>query len=209
MAYFPKSQVDLDEDERPSNIELNAFTRSAELACQVHRIYFLCSLLNDRCRPADIRSSLNHLAQLSKNELEGTKKPAKKRMRFDDQRAKATQKRREDVSSAETFHFIGYVPAHGKVWELDGLKAGPLEVGELPVPGSTEGWEEIVRPALRMKMAKYGGMDAYDANIRFNLLALVDDPFETKSDELRLLVKEKNALEDRLTEVYGECWKEV
>lgn len=141
--------------------------------------------------------------------MEGIKKPAKKRLRFDDQRAKATQKRKEDLDAAETFHFIGYVPAHGKVWELDGLKAGPLEVGELPDPNSSEGWEDVVRPALRMKMDKYGAMDAVAANIRFNLLALVEDPFEKKSDELRLLVKEKNALEARLTDFFGDTWRDV
>lgn len=85
----------------------------------------------------------------------------------------------------ETYHFIGYVPAHGKVWELDGLKSGPLEVGELtttsmlPSEGgfnANQGWMDVVRPALRMKMEKYGASGKNDgSNIRFNLLAIVDD----------------------------------
>jgi len=40
----------------------------------------------------------------------------------------------EDRDQNEACHFIGYVHAYGKVWELDGLKSGQLEVGELPLP---------------------------------------------------------------------------
>ena len=103
----------------------------------------------------------------------------------------------------ETYHFIGYVPAYGKVWELDGLKSGPLEVGELP-EGSTSskdpnrGWMDVVRPALRMKMEKYGGSGNDGSNIRFSLLAIVDDLYQKASDELELLKREKTALERRM-----------
>ncbi|KAH9475453.1 Ubiquitin carboxyl-terminal hydrolase 2 [Psilocybe cubensis] len=125
-----------------------------------------------------------------------------------------------EQAEEETYHFIGYVPAHGKVWELDGLKSGPLEVGELPSPpppppplsssspSSTSptstspsplpsssshphntnphphnGWMDIARPALRLKMDKYGGSAAGGSNIRFSLLAIVDDAYCAAQDE--------------------------
>ncbi|KAJ3501140.1 hypothetical protein NLJ89_g9475 [Agrocybe chaxingu] len=130
----------------------------------------------------------------------------------------------EEEEQEETYHFIGYVPAHGKVWELDGLKSGPLEVGELPTPPSSNGasssnanksnsnitqdqgvnkaWMDIARPALRMKMARYGGGAAEaHANIRFSLLAIVDDTFCQASDKWEMLRRERGVVERRLGEL--------
>ncbi|PBK83216.1 cysteine proteinase, partial [Armillaria gallica] len=81
----------------------------------------------------------------------------------------------------EIYHFISYIPAYGKVWELDGLKSGPLEVGD--VMAMTE-WMDIVQPALRTKMHKYGGGgDNGGHDIQFSLLAIVDDAYEKASNE--------------------------
>ncbi|KAF8887016.1 hypothetical protein CPB84DRAFT_1528446 [Gymnopilus junonius] len=149
-------------------------------------------------------------------------------------------KPKEEDPEEETYHFIGYVPAYGKVWELDGLKSGPLEVGELPLPAPqppsissvhpsssaspsaipsssaplnptqtpdadpTASWMDIVRPALRMKMEKYGGSGNDGSNIRFSLLAIVDDGYEKASDELEYQRREKVQLERRLDELAGE-----
>lgn len=99
------------------------------------------------------------------------------------------------------------MPAHGKVWELDGFKSGPLEVGELPIePVSPEtdasqtknSWTDVVRPALRMKMDKYGGSGDDGSNIQFSLLAIVDDGYQTAFDNLELLKREKASIEKRL-----------
>ena len=68
----------------------------------------------------------------------------------------------------------------------------------------TSGWMDVVRPALRMKMKKYGG-----DNIRFSLLALVDDQYQAASDEFELLKREKRALERRLNEVYPDGWESL
>ena len=89
----------------------------------------------------------------------------------------------------------------------DGLKSGPLEVGELENPMSTEDWMQIVRPVIKLKMRKYGG-SADGGNIRFNLLALVDDRYQAASDELELLKREKKVLEQSLNEVYPDGWSE-
>jgi ubiquitin carboxyl-terminal hydrolase L5 len=143
---------------------------------------------------------------------------------------KAKEKAKEDASNdheEETYHFIGYVPAYGKVWELDGLKSGPLEVGELPLhapapnmpssssapgtqPPSEEAqnsdWMSIVRPALRMKMEKYGGSATSGTNIRFSLLAIVDDLYQKASDEFEFLKREKIVLERKMQQQTKE-WK--
>ncbi|KAJ4466541.1 ubiquitin C-terminal hydrolase [Lentinula aciculospora] len=105
----------------------------------------------------------------------------------------------------EAYHFIGYVPAFGKVWELDGLKPGPLEVGELPSSDNTSEWMDVVRPAIRMKMAKYGG-GADAGNIRFSLLAFVDGSYEKANDEWEYWRRERRSIERRLDEIDAD-WK--
>ena len=156
---------------------------------------------------------------IEKKNTEAKPPPAKRAKTTSPVKARKTNKGKEKEQNTdkeeeeETYHFIGYVPAYGKVWELDGLKSGPLEVGELPEDSSSSssgtttttsskdpnrGWMDVVRPALRMKMEKYGGSGCDGSNIRFSLLAIVDDMYQKASDELELLKREKIALERRL-----------
>jgi ubiquitin carboxyl-terminal hydrolase L5 len=152
---------------------------------------------NSLARPSDLRTAL-HAA--IKTTLEAQNKSG----RPSHQKSTSKQKQQEPE---EAFHFIGYVPAFGKVWELDGLKSGPLEVGELPAhetdsstnTASTDGWMAVARPALRMKMQKYGG-----ESIQFSLLALVDDQYQLANDKLEMLRREKEALERRLNADFGQ-----
>ena len=124
--------------------------------------------------------------------------PAKKR--------KTASSKNVSPESFAAYHYIGYVPAHGRVWELDGLRAaGPLDVGEIdndtadPNTGSRAGWMDVVRPVLQQRMqtmAETGG------HIQYNLLALVDDGYPHASDELELLKRVRAALERRLDEEF-------
>ena len=107
-------------------------------------------------------------------------------------------------ASQDAYHFIGYVPAHGRVWELDGLRPQPVEVGTLPA-GAEHAWMDVVRPALRLRMQRQAASGA-EEHIRYNLLALVDDPYLQASDALEMLKRERGALERRLSEAYPHGW---
>ena len=50
------------------------------------------------------------------------------------------------------FHFVTYVPINGRLYELDGLKEGPVDHGK--VPEGTD-WLDAVIPVLMERMAKY------------------------------------------------------
>lgn len=212
---------------------------------------------NSLARPADIRGALNSLTTTSllaqraklkskskststdqpppakRAKTNGTPSKAKPRPNAQSkgkEKAKAKGDEEEEEGAEETYHFIGYVPAFGKVWELDGLKSGPLEVGELPLshhpppqPSSssqpnpqpkppqspTSEWMSTVRPALRLKMSKYGASPTDSgSNIRFSLLAIVDGGYEGASDEFELGKRERVALERRLDACQeGEGWR--
>lgn len=64
---------------------------------------------------------------------------------------------------------------------------------------------DIVRPVIKQKMRKYGGGENA-VDIRFNLLALVDDRYQKSSDKLELLKREKEVLERRLQEAELNGW---
>lgn len=68
----------------------------------------------------------------------------------------------------DVFHFISYVPIDGRLYELDGLKAGPIDLGALPTDG--DHWIEVARPVIEKRIQKYN-----EGEIHFNLMAIVTD----------------------------------
>jgi len=71
---------------------------------------------------------------------------------FLNEQVKAANAEKEDAH-----HFIAFLPFNGKVYELDGLKAGPILIGNIPEGGD---WMNVVKPVLEQRMAR-----------------LADDPF--------------------------------
>jgi len=77
----------------------------------------------------------------------------------------------------DVFHFVTYVPVEGRLYELDGLKAGPVDHGA--VGGD---WIETVRPIIEARMAKYTA-----GEIHFNLMAVMHDRRAKYNQQLREL----------------------
>lgn len=82
------------------------------------------------------------------------------------------------------------------MWELDGLRPAPIEVGDIPAHSC---WLDVVRPAIQMKMHQ---IQQQGEDIRFNLMAIVEGMWEKRSDEIEMLRREKATLERRLD---AEC----
>jgi len=65
----------------------------------------------------------------------------------------------------DVFHFVSFLPIGGRIYELDGLKAGPIDHGP-----AGQDWTDAVRPIIEARMAKYTA-----GEIHFNLMALIQD----------------------------------
>jgi len=79
----------------------------------------------------------------------------------------------------DVFHFVTYLPIGGRLYELDGLKAGPVDHGPVP-PGSD--WMDTVKPIIEKRMNKYT-----QGEIHFNLMAMIQDRRSKYSQQLREL----------------------
>lgn len=102
------------------------------------------------------------------------------------------QNKEEDV-----YHFIGYVPIDGRLYELDGLKEGPIDLGAV---AAGQNWIDVVRPIIEKRMNKYS-----EGEIHFNLMAIVSDRQKIYQQQIdKLLSGGEEAMEtddDRETEI--------
>lgn len=85
----------------------------------------------------------------------------------------------------DVFHFVAYVPIDGRLYELDGLKAGPIDLGAI---GSEQNWVDVVRPVIESRMQKYS-----EGEIHFNLMAIVSDRKMIYQRQVDQLLKDAGA----------------
>ena len=76
---------------------------------------------------------------------------------FDEQLAKKD----DDV-----FHFVAYVEVKGRLYELDGLKEGPVDLGKCD-----EGdWLKTVKPVLDQRIQRFGVTNSLSSPFLFSPL---------------------------------------
>jgi len=103
----------------------------------------------------------------------------------------------EKDEKGDAFHFIGYICHEGKVYELDGLKAGPVLIGDAP-PGDTA-WAERAREEVQARIQAYaqtaGATEGESGELRFQLMAMVTNKIqeaEKKIDRERYIRQRAN-----------------
>jgi len=89
----------------------------------------------------------------------------------------------------DVYHFVGYVPVGNNVYELDGLKSGPILLGEF----QENKWLDVARPAIQERITRYSQKE-----IRFNLLALVRNRREVYEEKKAKLSVSQKKLEEKL-----------
>ncbi|KAL2916808.1 hypothetical protein HK105_203587 [Polyrhizophydium stewartii] len=117
------------------------------------------------------------------SDFEKSTKSSRKRRPKNASKARKGKRAKEENDEAEDeghdgfgFHFIGYLPIDGVVWELDGLKRAPRDLGPVPANGD---WVRVVVKTLEEKMAS--------DSLEFNLLALVTDRRQLIAQQLKQL----------------------
>lgn len=83
----------------------------------------------------------------------------------------------------DLYHFISYVPIGGKLYELDGLKSGPICLGECP----PDDWLAAARPEIQKRIEQYSAKE-----IRFNLMAIIKNRAEIFTEEQSRYERERD-----------------
>eukprot|EP00932_Pfiesteria_piscicida_P008626 SRR837773.19115.p1 GENE.SRR837773.19115~~SRR837773.19115.p1 ORF type:complete len:383 (-),score=151.41 SRR837773.19115:4-1122(-) len=104
----------------------------------------------------------------------------------------------KDSKGEDAFHFIGYICVGGKVYELDGLKKGPILIGDAPAGDC--GWAEKAREEVKRRIESYAqkaatGEEGESGELRFQLMAVVNNKIhdvEKKIERERYLRQRAN-----------------
>ena len=90
---------------------------------------------------------------------------------------------RQATKDDDVYHFISYLPCNGKLWELDGLKQGPVCLGDC----TEENWLDVVRPMIVSRIEQYSARE-----IRFNLMGVIADRRLALQEQQAAVEKERN-----------------
>ncbi|VDN60157.1 unnamed protein product [Dracunculus medinensis] len=85
----------------------------------------------------------------------------------------------KSTSKDDDYHFVTYMPIDGHIYELDGLRQGPIDLGAI---NEGEDWIDTVRPIISNRIQRYS-----ENEIHFNLLAVISDrkmKYEKRLQEL-------------------------
>uniref|UniRef100_A0A672QDW8 Ubiquitin carboxyl-terminal hydrolase n=1 Tax=Sinocyclocheilus grahami TaxID=75366 RepID=A0A672QDW8_SINGR len=96
---------------------------------------------------------------------------------------------KSSAKEEDAFHFVSYVPVNGRLYELDGLREGPIDLGAC----NQDDWISAVQPVIEKRIQKYS-----KGEIRFNLMAIVSDRkmiYEKKIVELQVQLTEEEPMD--------------
>ncbi|CAG8567694.1 5045_t:CDS:10 [Paraglomus brasilianum] len=116
---------------------------------------------------------------------------------FAKETAKAKKKKMSEEPE-EAYHYVGFVPVNGYVWEIDGLARAPIKLGECTL----DNWLEVARASVEEKMREFA-----EENAQFNLMAVVKDQVLEHEEKMKAQIFLKGVVEKQLDEIDKEWAK--
>lgn len=109
------------------------------------------------------------------------------------------------VRTMEAFHFVSYVPIKDRLFELDGLKAYPIDHGPW---GEDEEWTDKARRVIMERIGLATAGEPYH-DIRFNLMAVVPDRRIKYESKLEILKRNRQTVLEGLQKMIRLTQPEV
>lgn len=96
---------------------------------------------------------------------------------------------KKHTATEDPYHFIAYVQAAGRLYEIDGLQTGPIDWGE----ATQEDWLQKVAPVVQERMIRYA-----ESETGFSLMAICGNKKQNFQKQLEQQEIYKGALEAKL-----------
>lgn len=101
---------------------------------------------------------------------------------------------KDQDKDGDAFHFVAYIPAAGALYELDGLKPGPIRICDC----AQSEWLSRAADAVTARIAEYS-----ESEQRFNLMAVVHSRLDLYSQQLEQAQAQATQLREEIATAGG------